>query len=197
MTWKVAVFDMFRVITRSILKMSTWNFEHIRNRYIPIHQTLPFNIYSCFYLHLFPSGFFTLNPSRGSIYPPPPEISAPVIARITKFGGKGGPMVNSLWCNFHDLGSISSRSNDVEWYGFCNSNVDLPILLIISTVIARNKTKIRIGRQLKQKLYFSIFWNFQIKILKIRDNQRRRHDIGHWCLFLNAFWIKRQHSEAS
>ena len=105
-------------------------------------------------------------------------------------------MVNSLWCNFHDLGSISSRSNDVKWYEFCNSNVDLPILLIISTVIARNKTKIRIGRQLKQKLYFSIFWNFQIKILKIRDNQRRRHDIVHWCLFLNAFWIKRQHSEA-
>ena len=66
-------------------------------------------------------------------------------------------MVNSLRCNFHDLGSISSRSNDVKLYEFCNSNVDLPILLIISTFIARNKTKIRIGRQLKQKLYFSIF----------------------------------------
>ena len=135
--------------------------------------------------------FFYLSPPR------PPEISAPVIARITKFGGKRVPTVNSLWCNFHGLGSISSRSNDVKWYEFCNSNVDLPILLIISTVIARNKTKIRIGRQLKQELYFSIFWNFQIKILKIRDNQRRRHDNVHWCLFLNAFWIKRQHSEAS
>ena len=33
MTWKVAVFDMFRVITRSILKMSTWNFLHIRNTF--------------------------------------------------------------------------------------------------------------------------------------------------------------------
>ena len=47
-------------------------------------------------------------------------------------------MVNFLWCNFHDLGSISSKSNEVKCHEFSNSDVELHIayyLVICYTVI--------------------------------------------------------------
>ena len=36
-------------------------------------------------------------------------------------------MVNYLSCNFHDLRSKSSRSNEVKCHEFSNSDVDLHI----------------------------------------------------------------------
>ena len=55
---------------------------------------------------------------RGRISPPPPTISAPIRAGITKFRLSQRALRNSLVCNFHDSRSIFYRSNEVKFAKF-------------------------------------------------------------------------------
>ena len=73
---------------------------------------------------------------------PPPQISALIIARIAKFGGCVGSKGNSIWYNFHDLESISSRSNDViKGQNWQNMNFSGNLARISKTMIDRRNLK--------------------------------------------------------
>ena len=59
-------------------------------------------------------GLRITRPREGGQILPLPAISASIRARITKLGSRKGSSVNFMVCNFGDLGSIRSRSNEVK-----------------------------------------------------------------------------------